>query len=149
MSRLAIFSASVMRLTASFARTSIGSVLLQNGMDDCGEPGTTQGLYSSDAHAAPGGLLQYVVLQHGGGGGGGLGRGTGAPEQAKENTSRASFPPQVSLALLLHAMVQPVDLVAPALTAVPHIHCVANSTPASGIFLSAQSCAQYSRVIPP
>ena len=148
-SRLQIFSARVMRLTASLARTSIGSVLLQKGILDCGEPGTMQGLYSSLAHAAPGGLLQKVVLQHGGGGGGGFGVGTGAPEQVKENTSRASLPPHFSLGLLEQVMVQPFEALAPALTAAPHMHCVANSTPANGIFLSEQSCAQYSRVMPP
>ena len=65
--RLQIFSANVMRDTASAARSWSGTVTLQNGMVLCGDPGTMQGLYKSDGQAEPGGLLNGAVHGFGGG----------------------------------------------------------------------------------
>ena len=87
-SRLQIFSASVIRETASAALSSSATVMLQKGMVLCGEPITMHGLYSSDGHSEPGGLLNGAEHGFGGGGGGGGcgGVGTGFPLQVNENT---------------------------------------------------------------
>ena len=51
------------------------------------------GLYSSEGHAEPGGLLNGATHGFGGGGGGCGGVGTGLPVQLNANVSIAQEPP--------------------------------------------------------
>mmetsp|Transcript_27304 Transcript_27304/g.71570 ORF Transcript_27304/g.71570 Transcript_27304/m.71570 type:complete len:240 (-) Transcript_27304:217-936(-) len=110
--RLPIFSARVIRLTASAARASTPRVGLQNGMDANGSDLLRHGLNSS-AHPSS---LKWA---HGGGGLGVAGRGSGVPLHLYVKTSMANEPPHFSDDLPLHAIVHPLEGVGLKLSLLP------------------------------
>ena len=107
-----------MNSTLSLVKTKTHeSEALQKGILAWGVS-SMHGLYNSEAHGLPGGLLNG----HGGGGGGGFGFGTGAPEHVNEKTPIASLPPHISFLSEPHGMVQPVEGLAVLLSVEPHMH---------------------------